>query len=884
MPSIALSLLLLACASPVDARDSGSVYLRDNWKIQSSEKVKAGGRLISAAGYPADGWRPVAVPTTVLAGLVENKVFPDPYYGLNLKSIPGYRDGRWFVMPEGSPFRVPWWYRTEFSLPAAYRGKHLTLHLDGINYKANVWLNGRKAGDSATLTGMFRRFEIPISEYAVPGGENCLAVEIIPPGLLPDIKYNTKQVEATTGWDDHNPQPPDMNMGIWQDVFITATGPVALRHPYVTAHLDLPSLASAQLTVSVEVNNVTGSEAEGELTGEIEKVSFSQPVKLAPRETRLVKFTPGRFKQLNIAKPRVWWPNPVGPAELYELRLRFTAQGEVSDSTAVRFGIREATTYLDRDGWRGYRINGKRILIRGGAWMTSDMLLRLSPKRYEALIRYAKEANFNMLRSEGFSIRETEEFYSLCDRYGIMVTQQIFGRSIPDEQLAIACVRDTILRIRNHPSLVHFLGHDETFPTPTLDKAYRKLIAEYIPDRSYQPHSGAFDVKDRFRTGGTRTGTLELWTYANPSHYYTHKEDGAWGFAQSGGIGGVVSPAESMRKMMPEQDLWPPWSEAWSFHTVIQGGRYFDAMLKALEARYGAPKGIDEFCRKAQAMNYESARGMFEAYGRNKYSALGITTWKYDAAWPASPTWQYVDWNLYAGGAYYGAKKACEPLHVQYSYDDRSIYVVNGFYRDFRGLKVTARVFDLDSKERLTRTAKVDVGPDGKTQVFVLDWPEKLTTTFFLSLKLQDGAGELVSENCYWLSTVPDVPGVKGEKDDMFYARPKSAADFTGLSNLPPVELESSFRIVRHGKQSVARVNVRNPGSRIAFFVRLAISKGRGGEEVVPAYWEDNYLTLLPGESREVGVSFAAEDLEGMSPALRVTGWNSRRERLPAGG
>jgi len=370
-------------------------------------------------------------------------------------------DGRWLVMPKDSPFYPPWWYRTVFRLPAEYQGKNLILHLDGINYKANVWLNGEKVADAEEVIGMFRRFEFNVNDYVRPGEDNCLAVETIAPGKLPEKRYRTKQVEATTGWDDHNPQPPDMNVGIWQDVYITATGPVRVRHPYVATDLDLPSLEMAHLTVSAELTNVTDAQVSGELTGKIEAITFSQSVNLAPNETKLVKFAPDKFSQLNIANPRVWWPNPVGQQELYDLDLAFTVKGAVSDSEHVRFGIREATTYINDEGWRGYRVNGKNILIRGGAWMTCDMLLRLDPKRYDALVRYAREANLNMLRSEGFSIRETEDFYSICDKYGVMVTQQIFGRSIPDEDLAIACIEDMMLRIRNHPSLVHFLGHDQ---------------------------------------------------------------------------------------------------------------------------------------------------------------------------------------------------------------------------------------------------------------------------------------------------------------------------------------------------------------------------------------------------------------------------------------
>jgi exo-1,4-beta-D-glucosaminidase len=850
------------------------VPLREGWQIQSSAKVRAAGETVSSAGFQPAGWYRANVPTTVLAALVENKVYPDPYFGLNLKAVAGFKEGRWLVMPADSPFRSPWWYRREFTVPAELRDRILTLHMDGINYQANVWLNGKRIADSETCKGAFRRFAWPVNQYLNAGGRNILAIEVIAPGQGPDKAYRTKQIEATTGWDDHNPQPPDLNMGIWRDVYLRATGPVSLHNPYISSKLDVPGLGEAHVTVSVEVRNEEDRSVSGELSGEIESIRFSQPVQLQPRETKVVQFTPDRFRQLNIARPRVWWPVGLGKPELYQAVLSFRAADRISDSLDVRFGVREATTKINEEGWREYWINGRRVLIRGGAWMTSDILLRLTLKRYGALIRYAKEAGLNMLRSEGFSIRETEEFYDLCDRYGVMVTQQIFGRSIPDEALAVECAKDMMLRIRNHPSLVHFLGHDETYPTASLDKAYRELIAKYIPDRTYQPHSGAFDVKERFQTGGTRTGTRELWTYATPAHYYLKKDDGAWGFAQSGGIGGVISPYESMRRMMRKEDLWPPFTPAWSFHTVIQGGSYFDAMLKAMDARYGSSSGIEEFCRKGQALNYESARGMFEAYGRNKYSATGITTWKYDAAWPASPTWQYIDWYLMAGGAYYGAKKACEPLHVQYSYDDKSVWVVNNQPVAHKGLKVTARILDLAAKERVSKTATVDVGVDGKTSAFAVSWPDDITKTFFVLLNLQDATGKVISDNRYWLSTAPDIPGKPVEGLGRFQANHRSLADFTGLRELKPVNVRAGARFEQKGAETVGYVEVTNSGDQVAFLIRLGVTKGQGGDEVTPAYWEDNYLMLAPHETRRVTVRSETSDLEGKKPTLMIDWWN----------
>ncbi|MBN2308683.1 MAG: hypothetical protein JXR94_06905 [Candidatus Hydrogenedentes bacterium] len=866
---------LLVAPGTAGAQD---VVALDRWQMQSSAVIDAQGEGLSAPGFRAADWHAVTVPTTVLAALVEGGVYPDPYYGENLRSIPGYQEGRWLRMPDGSPFGVPWWFRTEFPLPEGFAGKHVTLCLDGINYRADVWMNGRKVASRDEVVGMFRRFEFDVTAAARVGEMNALAIEVVPPGQLPEKDYRSKQVEATTGWDDHNPQPPDMNLGIWQPVSIRATGPVRIRHPYVATDLDVPSLRTARLTVSAVLENLSDSPQTAGLSGAIDGRVVAQSVDLGAGETRLITFAPGDFGALIVEEPRVWWPHPVGPQELYDLNLTCTVDSGVSDTADVEFGIRNITSSINDEGWRTFTVNGKRILIRGGAWMTSDMLLRLTPRRYDALVRYAREANLNMLRSEGFSIRETDTFYSLCDRYGVMVTQQIFGRSIPDEDLAIACTEDTILRIRNHPSLVHFLGHDETFPTERLDAAYRDLLARYAPDRTYQPHSGAFDVVDRFRTGGTRTGTRELWTYANPKHYYERKEDGAWGFAQSGGIGGIVAPFESVRRMIPEHQRWPLWTDALSFHTVIQGGPFFDVVVQMLDARYGEAGDLETFCRKAQAMNYESARGMFEAYGRNKYSATGITTWKYNAAWPAFMTWQYVDWYLIANGAYYGAKKACRAVHVQYSYDDDSVWVVNGLYEPFEGA-VTARVFNLDMAEKGTRTAAVAVEADGKAGVFTMEWPQGLTKSYFLVLSLDDAGGHRVDDSFYWLSTVPDTRGTVKDSWRDFAVHPESIADHTALNGLPPAAVDSAAAFETRGDETIARVTLRNPSSHVAFFIRLAVHQGPDGDEAAPAFWDDNFVSLLPGEERTVRGVVYTRDLGGAEPVLRVSGWN-----LAAGG
>ena len=868
-----LSILLSLQAFVVSAQSG--VIPADGWYMQSSAKIEGAGDALSMPGVSVDGWYGVTVPKTVLAGLVDNGVYEDPYYGLNMKSIPGYQDGAWLIQKEDSPFRDPWWYRVQFDMPAKQAGRFFTLHFEGINYEANIWLNGKQVAGNDTVIGMFRRFEFPVTELLSYGGKNVLAVEIIPPGLLPDLEYKTKQIEATTGWDDHNPQPPDMNMGIWQPVYLREQGAISIRHAYVESDLDVSGLEQARLTVSAWLRNNTDAKVSGVLSGVIADRTFTQEVTLEAGEMREVFFKPQAYSMLVIDKPRVWWPNPVGTQELYALELKVDVDGKASDTAATNFGIRDVTTYINEDDWRGYRVNGRNILIRGGAWMTIDMLLNLDEGLYDALIRHAKEANLNMLRSEGFSIRELAPFYDLCDKYGVMVTQQIFGRNLPDEDLAIACIEDMMLRIRNHPSLVHFLGHDETFPTDTLNEAYEELLEKHRLNRTYQPHSGTFTITTREKTGGTRTGTRELWTYAGPSHYHFVEErrhDSAWGFAQSGGIGGILAARDSLRQMMPEDKLWPVTdNETWSLHTVMQGVDYYDSIFQMMEKKYGAPKDFEDFCDKLYAMNYNSARGMFEAYARYKYESLGITTWKYNVAWPAALTWQYVDWYQRATAAYYGAKKACTPVHVLYGYDDQGLYVTNSYYHPLDDLTLTYAMYNLDGVKVSEERVAVSVGADGSVRAASVEVPENISDPWFLKLELVDNDGAVLSENVYWLSHTPDVPGTTRYRRGIFAVRPKSVADFTALASLPEVALDATMEGSVGQDNKNYTITIKNPSAHLAFMVETSLVDSDTGFAIAPAYWSDNFVTLFPGDSRNLTVEVPAQ---GKTPQLRVQGFN----------
>ncbi|HET6267681.1 MAG TPA: glycoside hydrolase family 2 TIM barrel-domain containing protein, partial [Acidobacteriota bacterium] len=471
------------------ASPPAKIFLRNHWAIQSSARISEKGDVLSQPKFQPPNWYPTTVPSTVAGTLVDNKVYPDPFVGMNLRLMPGcnYPIGANFSlrpMPENSPFRVSWWYRTEFQLPAGYRNQNIWLHFDGINFRANVWLNGKLIADSNQIAGTFRVHELNIKGVARPGGVNALAVEVF--AALPD--------DLGWTWVDWNPMPPDKNMGIFRDVYLTSSGALTLRYPQVVTHFDLPSLETAHLTINAEVHNATDREVEGVLSGRIEGIRFSQQVKLGRQEIRSVSFTPEQFPQLRLIHPRVWWPVHLGAQNLYELEMQFTARGRLSDRQITRFGIREITSELDAQNHLVFKVNGKNVLIRGGGW-ASDMFLRFMPERLRTEFQYVKDMNLNAIRLEGQL--QPDHFFDLADEYGILIMagwsccshwehwqHRDDYREGPvwdkeDYEIAAQSQADQIRRLRNHPSLLVWLNGSDNPPPADVEQMYVDILKKY---------------------------------------------------------------------------------------------------------------------------------------------------------------------------------------------------------------------------------------------------------------------------------------------------------------------------------------------------------------------------------------------------------------------
>ena len=860
-------LAALVLATPAQAQD-GRLALQDSWTLQSSDKAGGGGEAISRPGFAATGWSSVTVPNTVVGALVENGTYADPFFGMNLRSLPGmtYPVAKNFALlpmsPE-SPFARSWWYRREFDLPATLGGRAVALHFDGINYRANVWLNGQKLADARETAGAFRRHDLDVTRWARPGARNAVAVEVFAPQVT----------ELAVNWVDWNPMPPDKNMGLWGDVYVTSSGPIALRDPHVTTRLDLPSLDLAHLTVTVEAVNTGDGAVTGRLRGAIGDIRFEREVALAARERRLVRFTTADTPALDVKSPRLWWPYRMGEPYLHTLALEMEAEGAVSDRREVRFGIREVTSELTDKGHRLFRVNGRPILIRGGGW-ASDMMLRRSSERLRAEMRYVREMGLNTIRSEGKF--ESDEFFDLADEQGILVMigwcccdhWETWDKwDAEDRRVAVVSLADQTRRLRNHPSVFAWTNGSDGPPPPAVEKAYLDELERV--EWSVPILSNAADKPAASGPSGVKMrGPYE---YVPPSYWLLDtKNGGAFGFDTEVSPGAAVPPIESLKQMLPPEHLWPM-DAFWTFHA---GGQEF-ATLKpfttALEARYGKATSAEDYARKAQALTYEGQRAMFEAFARNKYTATGVIQWMLNNAWP-SMIWHLYDYYLRPGGGYYGTKKACEPVHVQYSYDDRSVVIVSDRLEAVRGLKVKARVLDLGLAEKFVHEATVDVPADGVVRAFEIPVLKGIGPAYFVRLDLADAGGAAVSTNFYWLATRDDV--LDWKKTEWFYTPVQQHADLTAVTRLPPTTLALD-RIDDSGVPGQARVRVSNAGPVLAFQVRVKLTEGPNGHEYdpTPVFWDDNYFALLPGESRELAVSYSSRS--AVRPMIEAEAWNA---------
>jgi hypothetical protein len=808
---------------------SGTALSGGAWKVQRDSQVKASGEALSQAGFDDRDWLAATVPGTVLASYFNAGAVPNPDFGDNQRMI------------SDSFFYADFWYRDEFLPPAGAPGQKVWLNFAGINWKAEVFLNGQKLG---RIEGAFTRARFDVTGKLPAGRESALAVRILKnatPGAITEKTFDSPgknggalgadnpTFHATVGW-DWIPTIRGRDSGIWNDVFLRVTGGVTIEDPSVDTVLPLPDTSRAEVRVEATLVNHEARPVTGTLHGRFGEKTFAIPVSLAASGSQTVKQT------VAIENPRLWWPNGYGPANLYDVELKF----EDSDTRKFQAGVRQFTYSEEGDVLRIW-VNGRRFVPRGGNWGFSESMLRYRGREYEAAMRYHRDMHFNMVRNWVGQIGE-DAFYEAADRNGIVIMQDFWlanpwdGPDPDDNAMFLRNVRDTVLRVRNHPSIGLYCGRNEGYPLKPLDDAIRATLHEMHPAVQYIP-SSADDVVSGH---GPYQAMSPEYYFAQRATTKLHSEIG---------MPNIVT-LDSLRAMMPEDAMWPQ-GAVWGMHDFslhgAQGGASF---RQRIEKSYGGADNLDDWLRLAQFVNYEGYRAMFEAQSQHR---MGVLLWMSHPAWP-SMVWQTYDYYLEPTAGYFGSKKGSEPLHIQWNPVTDAVEVVDYNGGNAAGLIAKAEILNLDGSVQWQKSATLDSPEDSTATPIAIEYPAGLTPVHFIRLKLSRGQDDLVSENFYW--------------------RGLENGNYRALRGLPKVKLESATKVEKRGDRWLLETELRNPSAQPALMVRVKAVREKSGDRILPAIYSDNYVALMPGETRVIRTELENPDTRGERPAIVIDGFN----------
>ena len=810
------------------ARDGRLDLAGGAWRIQRDSLVSADGAALSKPGFADGDWLPATVPGTELTSFYNAGALPDPNFGDNQLAI------------SDSFFYADFWYRNEFIAPPVAAGKHVWLNFDGVNWKAEVYLNGEKLG---RIEGGFVRGRFDVTSLLHAGAKNALAVRVeknATPGSVKEKTFENPDknggalgadnptYHASIGW-DWIPTIRGRNTGIWNNVYLSTTGPVTVEDPLISTTLALPDTSQADVIIEVVLRNHEVRAIAGTLRGRFGDTAFEQKVNLEASAVQTVKQT------LSLKNPKLWWPAGYGEPNLYPVELKF----ETSDTKSFQAGVRQFT-YSEAGGALKIWINGRRFIPRGGNWGFSESMLRYRAREYDAAVRYHRDMHFTMIRNWVGQIGE-DAFYEACDRHGIVVWQDFWlanpydGPDPDDNDLFMRNGRDTILRIRSHPSLGLYCGRNEGYPPKPLEEGIRRELAELHPGLHYIS-SSADDVV----SGHGPYQAMPLKTYfstrATPM------------FHSEMGMPNIVG-MDSLRAMMPESSMWPQ-GNMWGLHDFSLSGAQGGASFRErIEKSYGGAENAAGWVSLAQFVNYEGYRAMFEAQSKNR---MGLLIWMSHPTWP-SFVWQTYDYYFDPTAAYFGAKKACEPLHIQWNPVTDDIEVVNYSGGDARGLTAHAEIRNMNGDVKAEKNATLDSTEDSTAAPIRLEYPDGLTPVHFIRLKLTRGS-ETVSENFYW--------------------RGLEEYNYRALRELPKVKVTAATHAEREDARWVLTTELRNEARTPALMVHVKAVRSKSGDRILPAIYDDNYVALMPGERRAVHIELQNADTRGEKPAVAIEGFN----------
>ncbi|PYX35209.1 MAG: glycoside hydrolase [Acidobacteria bacterium] len=882
------------------SESSNLTELASGWRMTSAKNVTGNDAAISEPGYDASRWYPVKhMPATVLQILEENGVYKNLYYGMNLAT-------------PGDLWKQDWWYRTTFVAPP---GREVySLIFKGINYRADIWLNGHKVANRAAVVGMYDAFEFNVTEFIQAGRPNGLAVKVTPEQSL----GGENGIELGDSWLDwinwkylgyHDPEKhldisfvPDRNAGVWKRVFLSSTGAVTIRNPYVTTDLPLPATSPASLSVYCDLTNKTSKPLAGTLYGEISRpgkatIKFQRDIQLVRNGRQEIAFGPADYSQLSVADPDLWWPYRWGKPNLYQLKLSFKAKDsdEMSDSTAIEFGIRKITQRRDSDnsfpeignGGNFYlQVNGRDYLVRGGVY-SPDLLFRNDPERDANIMRYAKDLGLNLIRWELKIADDT--MLERADREGmpVMLGWMCCAQwehwelwNAEDQWVARASLRARIRELRSHPAVVLWAsGSDGLPPDPVLND-YHQILSEL------HWQNAVVDTVSHVNRSWSGIHMAGPYVWRPPYYWFSDKYGPARGSSAEEGDNETIPPLESLKKFIPSDKLWPI-NENWYFHSgANEGNNTLENIQRVIGKRYGASSSVEEFSRKAQLAHYEDVRAQYETYATHWANRKMMVHWMMNNPWPSFFGHLFDDY-FKQGGGYFGAKKALRPVHIVWDYyatGDRSkakFYVTNQTPEILDHVSVIVEFYNLDSSRKYFREIKdFSVKPNTSSEAVTVARIPGLSSTYFVRCLLRNANAAILAENVYWGSTMDDDLG-ETKNDEQFKTTLAKWADMSALITMLRSDVAVSGDVSGANGESVAKIVLTNRSNRVAFFLRAEVTKGADGEEVLPITYDDNYMTVFPHEVRTIVAKFATSALGSAPGALRIEGYNTPKKVAP---
>ncbi len=807
-----------------------------NWRVQRASLVPVGGEELSTAGFAGKDWMVATVPGTVLTSYLNDGAIPDPDFGDNQYAI------------SDSFFCADFWYRDEFDLAAErHPGEHTWLNFDGINWKAEVFLNGHRVG---RIDGGFMRGRFDVTALVHHGGVNAMAVHIIRvanPGSTKDkagptvnggaLGRDNPTYHASAGWDWIS-TIRGRDTGIWSNVFLSTSGPVKIEDPLVTTALPLPDTTHADVTIQATLRNMDTKPISGTLRASFGDVSVEMPVTVDAASTKKIALSPATQSVLHLVNPKLWWPVGYGEPNLYPVSISFVVDGVESDKTSFQSGVRQFT-YSEDGGVLKIWINGRRFIARGGNWGFPESMLRYRAREYNTALRYHHDEHFNMIRNWVGQTGD-EAFYEAADRNGVVVWQDFWlanpwdGPDPDDNDLFLANARDYLLRIRNHASLGIFCGRNEGLPPQPIDDGLRNMVATLEPGSHYISSSADGPVSGH---GPYRVEPLRYYFEHAPTKL--HSEMGSPN----------VVEMDDLRRTMPESAMWPQGYQ-WPLHDYHEHNPF----TTAVEKQYGGANNVADWVGFAQFVDYDAYRGMFEGQSKNR---LGLLIWMSHPAWP-SLLWQTYDYFFDTDAGYYGAKKAAEPLHIQWNAATDAVEVVNYSAGEQKGLTARAQVINIDGTVKWEKSAMLDSHEDSTQSPMQLEFPAALARTHFIRLTLTRGK-DVVSQN--------------------FYLHGLAEGDYQGIRDLSVAQVTAKTHIHRDGANWRIKTELHNGSKTPALMVRVKAVRSRSGDLIVPALYDDNYVALMPGEKRTISISLEDADTQGEKPSVRVSGYNFAKAR-----